>query len=69
VKRDRTIFMLGWDQYGLEKKHTGTRYVELVFLHSVGTTGHVVHSVASGAPNVDGNPLGFESRSFGGDER
>jgi hypothetical protein len=30
-----------------------TRYAELVFLHSVGYAGHVVHSAASGVRNVD----------------
>jgi hypothetical protein len=35
------------------KKRARTRYVELVFLHPVGFVGHVVHSSASGAQNVD----------------
>jgi hypothetical protein len=33
--------------------HAGTRYVELVFLHLAGSVGHVVHSVASGAQNIN----------------
>jgi hypothetical protein len=41
--------MLGWDSYGFDKRRTGTRYVELVFLHLVGYAGHVVHFGASGA--------------------
>jgi hypothetical protein len=32
---------------------TGTRYVELVFLHPVGSAGHVVHSCASEQQNID----------------
>jgi hypothetical protein len=33
--------------------HDGTRYVELVFLHAVGSVGHVVHSIASGTRNIN----------------
>jgi hypothetical protein len=49
---DELFFMHGWTQCGLHKKHAGTRYTELVFLHPVGSTGHVVHYGASGARNV-----------------
>jgi hypothetical protein len=38
---------------GLQKKHAGSRYAELVFLHPVGTAGYVVDSGVSGAQNVD----------------
>jgi hypothetical protein len=31
--------MLGWLRYGFKKKHNGARYVELVFLHPVGSAG------------------------------
>jgi hypothetical protein len=42
------FFKIGWDQYRFDKKRSGTRYAELVFLHPVGSAGHVVHSDASG---------------------
>jgi hypothetical protein len=44
--------MLRWDRYGFDKKCTRTRYNEIMFLHLVGSTGHVVHSDKSGARNV-----------------
>jgi hypothetical protein len=50
---DALFFMLGWDWYGFNKKRTGTRYTELMFLHLEGSAGHVVHSGVSGAQNVD----------------
>jgi hypothetical protein len=40
--------MLGWDRFGFLKKHVGTRYDELVFLHPVGFASHLVDSRASG---------------------
>jgi hypothetical protein len=40
--------MLGCAQCGFRKMHVGTRYGELMFLHPVGSMGHVVHSFASG---------------------
>jgi hypothetical protein len=46
---DALFFMLGLDRYAFDKKCVGTRYAELVFLHPMGSTGHVVHFVASGA--------------------
>jgi hypothetical protein len=42
------FFMPGWDRYVFDKKCVGTRYAKLVFLHPVGSVGHVVHFGASG---------------------
>jgi hypothetical protein len=35
------------------KKHDETCYSKLVFLHPVGSAGHIVHSCASVARNID----------------
>jgi hypothetical protein len=50
---DTLFFMLGWDQYGFDKKCIGTRYAKLSYLHPVGSVGHVVHFDSSRARNVD----------------
>jgi hypothetical protein len=38
---------------GFHKKRVGSRHAELVFLHPVRFTDHVVHSSASGARDID----------------
>jgi hypothetical protein len=44
VRNDDTSFsMLGWDRYGFHKTPAGTRYAELVLLHSMGSICHIVH--------------------------
>jgi hypothetical protein len=44
------FFILGWDQYGFHKKCSGAS--ELMFMHPVGSAGHVVHSQASKVRNL-----------------
>jgi hypothetical protein len=45
--------MVWWPQCVFHKKRARTHFTELVFFHPLGYTGHVVHSGASGARNVD----------------
>jgi hypothetical protein len=45
--------MLGWDWYRFHKMCVRICYIELVFFHPVGSTGHVVHFDAFGAQNID----------------
>jgi hypothetical protein len=52
-KRRHTIFNLWWAEYRFHKKRDGTRQEKLVYMHLVGSAGHVVHSVASGVQNID----------------
>jgi hypothetical protein len=47
------FFILWGDRYGFDKNHTGTHYVEHVFLHPVGSVGFVVHFGRSEARNIN----------------
>jgi hypothetical protein len=47
VKRRHIICHARWDRYGFHKMHTTTRYAEIVFLHQVGSAGHMVLSGVS----------------------
>jgi hypothetical protein len=47
AKRRSIIFHDRVGLRGLNKKCTGTRYIELVFLLLIGFVGHVMHSGAS----------------------
>jgi hypothetical protein len=52
MKYRPTIFHAWVGLCGFPKKNAGTRYAELVLLHPVESTGHVVHSGASEVRNV-----------------
>jgi hypothetical protein len=45
--------MLRWARCSFHKKRAGTHYVKVVFLRHAGSGGHVVHSSAFRAQNVD----------------
>jgi hypothetical protein len=49
VKHRRTIFYARVGPVCFHKNHVRTRCDEVVFLHLVGSMGHIVHSVASRA--------------------
>jgi hypothetical protein len=51
---DALFFMLGSDRYGFPKRSaSGHHYVELVFLHPLGSVGHLVHSSVLGLQNIE----------------
>jgi hypothetical protein len=45
--------MLTWALCGFQQKRAETRYAKLVFLHPVRSVGHILHSAASRARNID----------------
>jgi hypothetical protein len=54
--------MLRWDWYGYDEKCVGTCYAKFVFLHPMGSTGHIVHSGVPGVRNI-GAPFFMLRRS------
>jgi hypothetical protein len=61
---DAQFFMLEWAGFCFHKKCTRTCYTKLLFLHPMGSVGHLVHSGALGARNVDALMLGWAQCSF-----
>jgi hypothetical protein len=57
--------MLGGAQCNFHLKCVRTRYVELVFLHPVGSAGHVLHCGASEKRNVEALFLGSPGTVMG----
>jgi hypothetical protein len=65
--------MLGLAQCGFPKKRVRTRFTELVFLHPVGSAGHIVYSGASRSRNMDAlfsmlrwDQCGYDKKRAGG---
>jgi hypothetical protein len=50
---DAQFFMLRWDGYGFDKKVPRDVMLKHVFLHPVGSAGHVMYSGASRERNID----------------
>jgi hypothetical protein len=40
---DALFFILMWAQCASHRKHAGTHFVQLVYLHLVQSAGHIVH--------------------------
>jgi hypothetical protein len=61
--------MLEWNRYGYDKTRVESRYAELLILHPVGSSGHVVHFGMYGARIIDalffmlgGDRYGFDKK-------